>query len=211
MASDRKVRKFLRQWRRRYPFPTAWVDDRANKQCRKSEAEWLAQFKGASILKRRDVSALVAWKFADQPQRKEWALVGISGPSEWGHARRCIKRALGTSNATAALDNLLDERGGISGWGPDIASAVLAACRPAVYPVADVRALRTLKALDQLSSSSGQEFVRDDWWPYIRICRKLSRVCGLSIGEVSQALWAAADEAPKLPTPFKLQRRKRKG
>lgn len=210
MASNRKVRRFLRQWLRRYPFPGPWIDARANRLCRKSEAQWLAQFVGAATLKRRDVVELVAWRFADQPQQKEWALVGVTGPSEWGHARRCIKKALATSNPTAAVDCMLAERGGITGWGPEMASVVLAVCDPASYPLADVRMLASLRSMDLLSSRPGQEFLREDWWPYLQACRKLARVSGLSIREVSQALWASADEAPKLPGASKLRKRKNK-
>jgi hypothetical protein len=199
VASDRKQRTFIRQWHKRYPFPSSWVSNKANKHCRRSEAQWLAQFDGATLLKRRQVAALIEWRFADQAKKKEQALAGITGPSESGHARRCIKKALATSSPTDALDCLLAECGGIPGWGPDMASAVLAACRPARYVVADSRALMSLHALKVFSPSRTDEFVRADWPSYLRHCRKMARACDVPLAQVGQALWAAADHAPALP------------
>ena len=203
MPSDRKVRKFIRQWRKRYPYPVEWVDDRANKQCRRSEAKWLAQLDGAVTLRRREIVALIEWRFSHQANRREQALGGATGAAESGHAKRCIKKALATSNPVTALDCLLGERGGIPGWGPVMASVVLAACRPNTYAVADYRALRTLRALDLCSPCAEDEFVRADWQPYLRTCWKLASLCGLSLREVHQALWAAADEAPGMPKASK--------
>jgi len=80
-----------------------------------------------------------------------------------------------------------------------MASTILAACRPNSYVVADRDGLRTLQALKLYSPHDSEEFVRTDWWPYVRICRKLASSCGVSLREVGQALWAAADEAPMLP------------
>jgi hypothetical protein len=208
MPSDRKTRRFIRQWRRRYPYPKDWVDNRANKQCRRSESDWLAQFEGADILKRREVAALIEWKFGNQANRREQALGGIASPAAWGHARRRIKKALATSNPTAALDFLLGEQGGISGWGPAMSSVVLAACRPGTYTVADQRALRTLDALNLYRPRAEGEFVRLDWVPYLLACRRLARICGLSLRAIDQALCAAADEAPNLP---QATRRRRQG
>jgi hypothetical protein len=203
MTSERKVRKLIRQWRKRYPFPVDWVDDRANRMCRRSESEWLAQFDGASNLRRREVLALARWRLADQPDRSADALSAITGPAEWGHARRCIKRALATANPVGALDCLLGESGGVPGWGPEMASAILAACRPDAYPVADRRALQTLRVLDLHSPVGSDAFSRADWWPYVRLCRQLAMIGGVSLREVRQALWAAGDEAPKLPRASK--------
>lgn len=197
MASDRKVRKFIRRWRRRYLYPVDWMDNRANKQCRRSEAEWLAQFEDAPVLKRREVRALIEWRFAGEV--RDQALQGIDGPAAWGHARRQIKKALATRSPTEALDLLLGEQGGIPGWGPAVSSVVLAACRPDIYALADHRVLRTLAALNLYSPRGDREFVRLDWWPYLRACRELARLCELPLRGVAQALWAAADEAPDLP------------
>lgn len=199
MPSDRKLRKFVRQWHKRYPHPVDWVDNRANKLCQKSETEWLAQFQEATVLRRRQVMALIDWRFANREKEREIALKSLSSPSDSGHTKRCIKRALGTASPISALDCLLDERDGVSGWGPVMSSTVLAACRPKIYPFAEVRCLRTLEALDLYSPRLGGEFTRDDWWPYLRICRRLSSVSALTLQGVAQALWAAADGAPKLP------------
>ena len=161
----------------------------------------MAQFDGTMNLKRREVLALAFWRLGGNSYVMEQAVKGIEGPAAWGNARRQIKKALATANATAALDCLLDEQGGIPGWGVTMASAVLAVCRPHAYTVADPRALRTLKTLGILDPHSEDDFTRDDWWPYLRECRKLAELCGLSLREVSQALWAAADDAPALPNP----------
>lgn len=200
VGTDRKRRAFIRQWRKRYPFPMAWMSNKANKQCRRTEAQWLAQFEGASLLKRRQVEAIIDWRFAHQPKKKEQALAAISGPKESGHARRCIKKALATSSPTDALDCLLGECGGIPGWGPDMASGILAACRPATFVVADPRALITLQALKTFSPRRTDEFVREDWPSYLRHCRRMAQACDVPLAHVGQALWAAADRAPALPT-----------
>jgi hypothetical protein len=211
MASDRKLRKFIRQWRKRYPYTLDWVDNRANKQCRRSEATWLAQFEGADVLRRREVRALIEWRFETDPERHERALEGIEGPARWGNARRQIKKALAASNPVAALDHLLGQEGGIEGWGPTESSVVLASCRPQTYVVADPRALRTLKALGLYSADHDDEFLREDWWPLLSRCRNLAKLCGLHIRDVEQALSAAAPEAPSLPKPSKRRPSERSG
>lgn len=207
MPSDRKLRKFLRQWRRRYPFPFAWVDDRTNRSSRRSEDEWLAQFDGVDALRRREVRAIVEWRFANQSDRMAKAFAAVESPSTWGHARRCIKRALADPNASSALDHLIGERQGVPGWDPPVASALLAACRPKRYAVADERSLRSLKALGLYPAPTTSEFLREDWWPYLTRCRQLARDTGLSLRSVEQALWAAADHAPELPKAPKRRHR----
>jgi len=206
VASERKLRKFLRRWRRRYPFPFDWVDDRTNRSCRKSESEWLAQFAGATTLRRREVRAIVEWRFASQPDRMAKAFAAVETPATWGHARRCIKKALADHNATSALDRLLGERDGVPGWDPPVASALLAACRPERFVVADERSLRSLKALGLYPTPITSEFLRDDWWLYLSRCRQLARDVGMSLRAVEQALWAAADHAPELPKNPKRRR-----
>ncbi|HUC36492.1 MAG TPA: hypothetical protein VMR97_05155 [Acidimicrobiales bacterium] len=208
VASDRRLRKFIRQWRRRYPFPVDWVDDRANKQCRRSEKQWLVQFDRVTTLKRRQTLSLIFWKFGGSAHLMEQAVKGIDSPSGWGHARRQIKKALVAPNATQALDCLAGPEEGISGWGPEVASVVLSACRPDTFTVVHDRSLRTLKALELFSPSVEGQFDRSDWWPYLRECKRLAQLCGRSLREVDQALWAAADDAPSLPKPPKRVTRK---
>lgn len=206
MPSDRRIRKFVRQWRRRYPHPVEWVDDRANKQQRRSEAEWFAQFEGASSLKRREVRALVDWRFAGRADLREEAFAGIDSPAAWGRAQRCIRRALKEESPVRAFDHLLSETGGIPGWGPAMASVVLAAASPDVYAVADERALGALEALGLLVPRTRGRFERSDWWPYLRASRALASECGMSLRGVHQALWAAGDLAPALPDKPKARR-----
>jgi len=197
--SERKQRRFLRRWRRRYPLPVPWVDDRANKQVRRSEDQWLAQFAGAANLRRRDVISLVVWRLGGDTGAMERALAGIDGPAAWGHARRAIKKALAASNPMEALDRLVGEVGAIPGWSPALASALLAACRPEAYVAGDDRALRTLEALGLSERVEEGAFTRTDWWPYLRTCRRLAALSDLSPRDVGRALWAAADDAPGLP------------
>ena len=192
------MRRFVRQWRKRYPCPVVWVDDRANKQYRRSEAQWLAQFDGVTALKRREVRALVAWAFPHEEKLAVESLSAIEAPAAWGHARRRIKDALKEKSPTGALDLLTDQEQGIPGWGPTMASVVLAACRPDIYAIAHDRPLRTLRLLG-LHPPDSDSFTRLDWYPYLRTCRQLAERCNLSLRAVGQALWAAADEAPKLP------------
>jgi uncharacterized protein YjiS (DUF1127 family) len=199
MASDRKLRRFIRAWRRRYPYPVPWVDDRANKQCRRSEEQWLGQFDGSSMVKRKDLLALVLWKVGGQDDRLEQAFQGVTGPANLGHAKRCIRKALATSNAMTALEGLVGETGGIPHWDPSMSSVVLAVCRPKVYAIADERALRTLAVLNLYSPAVDGRFRSVDWVPYLRACRRLAELSAVSLRDVSRALWAAADDAPNLP------------
>lgn len=209
MASDRKIRKFVRQWRRRYPHPVDWVDDRANKQHRRSEAEWFAQFEGVSSLKRREVIALVDWRFSGSATQRAQALAGVDSPAAWGRAQRCIRKALKEESPTGALDLLLGGSGGVPGWCPAMASVVLAACRPDVYAVADERSLHALAALGLITPRMDEGFHRSDWWPYLRACREIAWECGASLRAVHQALWAAGEDAPTLPPKLKAPRRRR--
>lgn len=199
MPTDRRLRRFVRQWRKRYPLPVPWVDERANRQCRRSEAEWLEQFKDVPVLKRRQVISLALWKFAGNGVLMEEAVKAVEAPGDWGHARRSIKKALAATNVTEALDCLIAEAGGVNGWGPEMASTILSACRPGSYAVIDVRALRSLRALGLHEPAQPDTVVRSDWWPFLRWCRELSELSGLSLTSVRQALWAAADDAPDLP------------
>lgn len=200
VVSDRRVRRFLRQWRKRYPHPVAWVDDRANKQFRRSELRWLAQFAGAEVLKRREVATLLTWRSGLRPALLAEASPGIEGPAAWGHARRRIKKALAEPSPSAALDLLLGEQGGIPGWGPVAASVVLGACRPDTYVVADERCLRSLVALERYTPRADGTFARADWLPYLAVVRDLAALSELSARQVAQALWAGADRAPELPS-----------
>jgi hypothetical protein len=202
VSSVDDMRKFVRRWRKRYPFPQPWIDDVANRQCRKSEEKWLASFHGVSRLKQRQVVALVEWRFADRVER-ERALRGVTGARESGHAQRCIKKALAEKKAADALDRLLGDQGGIPGWGPSMASTVLAVCQPETYVIVDRRSLRTIQALDIDGSPTSEEFARSDWLPYLRLGRKLAASSGVSLRQVGYALRAAADEAPALPAQHK--------
>ena len=208
MVSDRKLRKFLRQWRTRYPLPVEWADDRANKQYRRSESRWLEQFEGATSLKRRQVRVLIAHRFVAEPERRAKAMAGLESPNSWGRARRAINKALEEPSPTAALDHLVGDGSGIPGWDPETATTVLAACRPKRYLVADTRALVALRGLGLCAPRDTERFHAADWWPYLRACRKLAEVSGLSLRAVGQALRAAGEAAPRLPEPPEERRRR---
>ena len=162
------MRAFLRRWRRRYPAPVAWADDRANKAARRSEKAWLAQFEGRSSLKRREVRALVRWRFHGLATEEQLALRGVEDTASWGHARRCVKKALAATSPTDALDCLLGDQGGIAGWRPAMAGALLAACRPDDYAVVDDRALQALAGLGLMDPVTTEGVDRDDWEPFLR-------------------------------------------
>jgi hypothetical protein len=199
VSSPNYVRQFVRRWRKRYPFPYSWIDNAANRQCRKSEEKWLASFEGASRLKQRELVAIIEWRFVNRLER-ERALRGVTGARESGHAQRCIKKALAEKNAVVALDRLLGEEGGIPGWGLPMASTVLAVCQPETYLIADHRTLRTIQALNLFTPGDSEEFGRTDWMPYLRLGRKLAASCGVSLRQVGYAFRAAADQAPALPS-----------
>jgi len=190
------VRRFLRGWRKRYPFPVEWVDDRANKQLRRAEDAWMAQFAGATALKRRQVAAVVAWHGAS-PFGLGAGGVDVDTPA---HVRRCVRAALAANGADEALERLVGA-GGVAGWEPSLASAVLAACRPDLYAVGDKGTLRALEALGLLVRRDHHAALGPlDWWPYQRECRRLAEVSDLSLRQVAQALRAGSDRAPALPT-----------
>jgi hypothetical protein len=201
MPTERRLRKFVRQWRKRYPYPVPWVDERANKECRRSENQWLAQFDGVPVLKRRDVLSLVLWRYGGDAELLEKAAQGLESPAAWGHARRCIKKALATDNPALAMNLLLGDEGGITGWGPELASLLLGACRPGLFVAGDQRRLRSLAALGLHEHAPGADgaFTRADWWSYLRACRRLSELAGVPLRDVGRALWAGADDAPDLP------------
>lgn len=202
MPSERKLRKFVRQWRKRYPYPVPWADDRANKECRRSESQWLAQFDGVPVLKRREVLSLVLWRYGGAAEHMEKAAQSLDSPQKWGHARRCIKKALATDNPTLAMSLLVDDESGIAGWRPDLASLILATCRPSLYVAGDPRRLRSLAALGLYTRAANTEgeFTPADWFPYLRACRRLSELAGIPLRDVGRALWAGADDAPELPS-----------
>lgn len=207
MPSERRLRRFVRRWRRRYPHPVDWVDDRANRQCRRSENEWLAAYGGVAQLRRREVRALISWAFTADPERRERALQGTIAPAAWGHARRRIRRALAAEHATEALDLLLESQGGVTGWDVEVASAVLAGCRPDDYVAADGRRLQALEALGLVMPRRTETVAREDWLPFVKACRRLSRVAEVPLVDVQRALWAAADRAPELPERIPRTRR----
>lgn len=75
--------------------------------------------------------------------------------------------------------------------------AVLAACRPGRFTIADSRALATLRGLGRMPPGS-PGFRLADWLPYLRACRILAGQCGQSLRQLDRALWIGAS-SPQSP------------
>lgn len=159
----------------------------------------MARFAGVDGLKRRDVRALATWAFARDPVRLQGALAGTASPSAWGHARRRIRRALAAAHASEALDLVLASHGGVEGWDVEVATMVLASCRPEDYAALDTRRFQALEGLSLLTPRQPGRVEREDWLPYLQACRRLTRLTDLSLRDVQRALWAAADGVGELP------------
>jgi hypothetical protein len=171
----------LRSWRELYPDPLAPAE--RNAAARTAEDERLSQFAGLDGLDRDQVAALIDWKFQSMAHRKALAMRGIM-PEHWGGrdgAADLIRRAL----ADGDDDNALATVCGIHRFGPAMGSVVLAACRPGRFTVADSRALKALRGLGRVPDGP-QDFRQRDWVPYLNACRRLARLCGLSLREVDR-------------------------
>src|SRR5581483_1507964 len=76
----------------------------------------------------------------------------------------------------------------------DGASVVLAACRPALYTIVDIRALHTMMLLE---GQSPHEIRRIRWFPpgrwpgYLGICRELCAELRVRLRDLDRAFWAA--------------------
>jgi hypothetical protein len=144
---------------------------------------------------------LVAWKFRWTRTQKA-ALRGVS-ESKWKHANSCIRASLheagkNPGDDATPLARLMGTHGGIKGWGPAMASALLAACDPTRFTIADSQAQKTLRALHLMAPATQETdklFHELFWLPYLDACRHLATVAGLSLREVDQALWAANGRA----------------
>lgn len=191
----------LAKWQAQYPNPTASAADNAAR--RAEEERRLAQFAGLDALGREQAEALIGWKFQSMPHRKARALSGVTSERWRGQhgkagAAEIIREALGAPGDHQPL-LILSARSGIYGFGPAMGSVILAACRPGKFTIADTRALKSLRALG-LMPAGPKSFRLKDWDTYLEVCRCLARSCHMSLREIDQALWVAADD-PALPDP----------
>jgi hypothetical protein len=196
VLSDSELCTYISVWLRRYPKFDGF--DHENLEARVAEQARLAPYRDARSCTRDQVQDLIDWKFQSMPHRRHRALLGIS-PERWVHATQRIEKALIAPGDVLPLKCLIGSRGGIFGFGPAMGSAVLAACRPETFTVADVRALTTLRAIGYVPPGPST-FRLSDWEPYVRICRRIATRCERSLREVDQALWAA-NGRDNLPEP----------
>ncbi len=185
----------LAAWRAQYPHPAATAEH--NAAVRADEGKWLARFAGVEALDREQVIELIGWKFRSMPHRKARALSGVSSERWRGRppvagAADVIRSALAAAGDYRPL-LILSARTGIFGFGPAMGSVILAACHPQEFTIADTRALKSLRALG-LMPAGPRSFRLKDWEPYLSVCRSLARSCQMSLREVNQALWVAADD-----------------
>jgi hypothetical protein len=184
----------LAAWCGQYPSPSAPASE--NAAARAGEDRFLARFAGLTALDRGQAAELVGWKFQSMPHRKALAMRGVS-PERWDGrdgapgAARLIRTALATSDDYQALATMASGTSGIYRFGPAMSSAVLAACRPGRFTIADSRALATLRGLGRMPPGP-PGFRLGDWLPYLRACRILAGQCGLSLRQLDRALWIGA-------------------
>ena len=179
----------LAGWCAHYPNPKAAPDE--NTAARAAEDRWLARFAGLDALTLAQTKELIGWKFQSMPHRRARALEGVA-PERWkgrGGARDLIRRALASDDDVGALD-LIAGPGGIFRFGPAMGSALLAACRPEGFTVADANALLALRTFG-LVRPGPVTFRLKDWPGYLVECRKLAATCRMSLRDVDRALWVA--------------------
>jgi hypothetical protein len=186
--SSRRLCTRLAGWCALYPNPQAAPDENAT--ARADEDRRLARFAGLDALTLAQTKELIGWKFASMPHRRARALEGVA-PDRWkgrSGARDLIRRALASDDDVEALALIVD--GGIFRFGPAMGSALLAACRPERFTVADANALRALRTLG-LMPPGPVTFGLKDWPGYLDACRKLAAACRMSLRDVDRGLWVA--------------------
>jgi hypothetical protein len=187
------MRSKLATWCSQYPAPRASREE--NAAARTAEDRRLAPFAGLDRLTRAQATALVGWKFQSMPHRRARALEGITpqrwkGDRETPGARDLIRRALAAEDDHEALNLIAAQGGGIHRFGPAMGSAILAACDPTRFTIADSRALNALRKL-RLMPAGPPTFRMQDWDGYLIACRDLATSCRMSLRDVDRALWVA--------------------
>jgi hypothetical protein len=186
--------EFVSAWLDRYPNPGGHAEE--NAAARADEKQWLDRYVGTTSISQDGARELVEWKFQSMAHRKANALRGINDEN-WPHAEQCIAQGLQSPGDLPPLMVLGNVHSGIRGWGPAMSSAVLAACIPDRFTIADTRALATVRALEFVVPL-GKTFAFNHWEPYLIACRQTAAQCGRSLREIDQAFWAA-DGIPHFP------------
>jgi hypothetical protein len=96
----------------------------------------LTEFEATTGYVREQVVELIRWKFQSRALYRNRALSGVS-ETRWPHADACIRSAASSDDDEQALASLLGSRGGIAGFGPAMASVILAANQPHRFTIAD--------------------------------------------------------------------------
>ena len=187
------LRRQLAAWRDQFPNPSARPD--ANAAERLADDARLAAFAGLDSLTLPQVKDLIDWKFASMPHRRARALDGLAdvGWNGAAGARTSIRRALAADDDADAL-RLIAGPEGIHRFGPAMGSAILAACRPDRYTVADKNALHALRSME-LMPPGPETFRLRDWPEYLTVCRTLARTCRMTLRDVDRGLWVAGAAA----------------
>jgi hypothetical protein len=176
----------LRAWGELYPNPSASAE--LNAAARAAEDRKLAQFAGLAELSREQAIELVDFKFQSMAHRRALAMRGIK-PERWNSAAELIRAALAAIDDQDALGTICR----IHRFGPAMGSAVLAACRPERFTIADVRALKATRGLG-LMADGPPGFRLADWMPYLDACRTMASQCGQRLRDVDRALWVAGGD-----------------
>ena len=171
------------------------------------EDTFLARFDGLTELDRDQVTELARLEVPGDGAPQSAGAEGNT-PERWGDhdslpgAAAVIRNALASDDDHQALATMASGTGGIYRFGPAMSSAILAACQPQRFTVADRRALKTVRQLGLMPPGPARLRLQD-WLPYLTACRKLTQTCGLSLRQVDRALWAGASHPP-MPEPRNL-------
>jgi hypothetical protein len=190
---DRTLRRQLATWRDLFPNPSAAAKENAAARAR--DDEHLATFAGLDSLTLPQVKDMIDWKFGSMPHRRARALDGLADAGWNGAtgARAKIRRALAADDDFEAL-HLIAGPDGIHRFGPAMGSAILAACRPERFTVADVNGLAALRMLERMPPGP-PTFRMNDWLGYLEASRALATSCRMSLRDVDRALWVAGATA----------------
>lgn len=185
------VKGYVGLWLEKYPWSYQWMSPQANEACRVSETEFLDRFNRRDLT-RGAVVRIIWWKFK-KPLYRNRALAGVA-PEMWSSAQAHICDAWDTVHVDgeddwAPMEHLLK----IPGWGPAMASVLLAAWDRGRFTIADRRSLASLTALGFI----GKKYAsfpesKAVWLDYLRICKQLAADAGCTLREVDQALWMAS-------------------
>jgi RimJ/RimL family protein N-acetyltransferase len=192
MTRNEYVMKYIDLWLDRYPFNSQTVDADANRACRHSEKLWVEQLSLGDLTPGK-VERLIWWKFKRVSYRRR-ALAAIQ-PDRRDATIEHVEHAIAAANADGSDDwSPVSELLKVDGWGPAMASAILAVRYPDRFTIADWRALASVRKIGHLAGgTNGRAFPasKELWLSYLGACRGLRDLTGHTLREVDQALWAA--------------------